>query len=185
MTAGAAAAGSDGKAGTGIQLLECKEAWPGSCGAKVRLVALCHHPTAAAARGHCQQHPHPGPRGFLAGKQHRRGEQGNPTSSHRQEGSEGWRRQELPPASSQLLSLPLQGHTQGIWEPRHNREGSQPWQPLCTLRALIWQHPLVPQVPLGCPRQVQSAPAPQDPPATPPAPPCSPLGLIQQLPAIL
>lgn len=41
------------------------------------------------------------------------------------------------------------------------------------------------QVPPGCPPEVQSAPAPQDPAATPPAPPCSTLGLIQQLPAIL
>lgn len=40
--------------------MECREAWPGSCGAKARLVALSHHPIAAAARGPCQQCPHLG-----------------------------------------------------------------------------------------------------------------------------
>lgn len=41
MPAGAAA--SDRKAGTG-EAKERREAWPGSTGAKARLVALCHHP---------------------------------------------------------------------------------------------------------------------------------------------
>lgn len=115
------------------------------------------------------------PRGFHSGKQHRRGEQGNPTSSHRQEGSERWRKQELPAVSSQLLSLEAMTQPRGVpalAAPLHpqSTDLAAPTGASGAIRLSLWG---------------QSVPAPQNPLATPPAPPCSTLGLMQQLPSVL
>lgn len=182
MTAGAA--GSAGKAGTGGEATEGREAWPGSGGAPATLVAPCHHPTAAAARGHRQQRPHAGELLGSLWKAAPEREQGNPSSSHRQEGSEGWRGRSSPLPAASSRPSPPGTHTRNLGattQPRGVPALAAPLHP----RSSEWQHPLVPQVPPGCPPWGQPVPAPQDPPAAPPAPPCSTFGLIQRLPGIL
>lgn len=134
-------------------------AWPGSCGAKVRLVALVPPPHGCSSTRTLPATPQP--RGFLAGKQHRRGEWGNPSSSHRQEGSEGWGRQELPPASSQLPNSPSRDTQREFGIHGTTVRGPRPGSP-----------------------SGASGVTGLSPPGPTSHPSCSSLGLIQQLPAI-
>lgn len=75
--------------------------------------------------------PTPGSSWVPSGKQHRSGSRAMPAPpTGRKEVRDGGAG--APPCQQPAPVLPFQGHTPGIREPRHNPEGSQPWQPLCT-----------------------------------------------------